>query len=133
MISSQFSSDEMCIIVSNQHPLVAKDKIALRNLKTAIGYCANPVQERREFFLSRRTASSIGMSLLSSNTTEAIINSVSAGLGFACLSRLAARRAIDSGHCKALNVPLDMKRRFWMLVHKDKYQKPIAEIFHELL
>ncbi|MFA0621276.1 LysR substrate-binding domain-containing protein, partial [Vibrio sp. 10N.222.49.A4] len=63
------------------------------------------------------------------NTTEAIINSVSANLGFACLSRLAAQRAIDSGRVKALDVPLDMKRRFWMLVHKDKYQSPLLKSF----
>ena len=63
------------------------------------------------------------------NTTEALINSVSAGLGLGCLSRLSAEPAIRSGRVVELTLPLDMKRRFWLLVHKEKYQSPLLKSF----
>lgn len=65
------------------------------------------------------------------NTTEALINSVSSGLGLGCLSRLAAKTPQQDGRVVILNVPLDMKRRFWMLVHKEKYQNPLLRQFIE--
>ncbi|WP_135444952.1 LysR family transcriptional regulator [Vibrio tasmaniensis] len=130
LISSQFSSDEMCIIVSNQHPLNSKEKVILSDLEDSHWILRESGSGTREFFL-RAVAPRIEhwYESFELNTTEAIINSVSANLGFACLSRLAAQRAIDSGRVKALDVPLDMKRRFWMLVHKDKYQSPLLKSF----
>ncbi|GAK85594.1 transcriptional regulator LysR family [Vibrio ponticus] len=30
-----------------------------------------------------------------------------------------------------IELPLDMKRRFWLLVHKEKYQSPLLKAFIE--
>ncbi|MFA0229153.1 LysR substrate-binding domain-containing protein, partial [Vibrio sp. 10N.261.45.A7] len=51
LISSQFSSDEMCIIVSNQHPLVSKEKVTLSDLEDSHWILRESGSGTREFFL----------------------------------------------------------------------------------
>lgn len=130
LISTQFSGDEMCVIASVNHPLAQQDVVTLHDLENSHWLLREPGSGTREFFL-RSVAPRLEnwYESFELNTTEAIINSVSAGLGFACLSQLAAEPAIAQGKVKVLNVPLDMQRRFWMLVHKDKYQSPLLKAF----
>lgn len=130
LLTSQFSSDEMCIVASPNHPLAALDNVPLHDLESSHWILRESGSGTREFFL-RTVAPRLEhwYESFELNTTEAIINSVSAGLGLACLSKLAAEPAIKDGRVKTLNVSLDMKRRFWILVHKDKYQSPLLKSF----
>ncbi|MGF1711132.1 LysR family transcriptional regulator [Vibrio kagoshimensis] len=132
LISSQFSDDEMCIVAQANHPLAQLDQVSLHDLESSYWLLRESGSGTREFFL-RTVAPRLEhwYESFELNTTEAIINSVSAGLGFACLSQLAVQPAIQDGRVKVLNVPLDMKRRFWLLVHKDKYQSPLLKSFME--
>ncbi|MBF8999325.1 MULTISPECIES: LysR family transcriptional regulator [Vibrio] len=130
LMSRQFSQDEMCIICSPIHPLAQQDKIAVSELENSEWILREAGSGSREFFL-RTVAPRIEQwhEAFELNTTEAIINSVSANLGFACLSRLAAHAAVADRRVHILNIPLDMKRRFWILVHKEKYQSPLLKHF----
>ncbi|MBW3697998.1 LysR family transcriptional regulator [Vibrio sp. T187] len=130
LLSSEFSQDEMCVIASPNHPLASLDNVSLHQLENSEWILREPGSGTREFFL-RTVAPRIETwhEAFELNTTEAIINSVSANLGIACLSRLAVEPAIHSGRVKVLNLPLDMQRRFWLLVHKDKYQSPLLKAF----
>ncbi len=132
LISTQFSQDEMCIVCSPNHPLALQEKVTLRNFEQSEWMLREAGSGSREFFL-RAVAPRIEhwQEAFQLNTTEAIINCVSAGLGFGCLSKLAAQTAVNDGRIKILNVPLDMKRRFWLLVHKEKYQSPLLKHFIE--
>jgi len=132
LISSQFSDDEMCIVAQADHPLAQQDQVSLLDLESSYWLLRESGSGTREFFL-RTVAPRLEhwYESFELNTTEAIINSVSAGLGFACLSQLAVQPAIKDGRVKTLNVPLDMRRRFWLLVHKDKYQSPLLKSFME--
>lgn len=132
LISQPFSQDEMCIICAPTHPLPSQRSIQLVDLEHSEWILREAGSGTREFFL-RTVAPRIEHwhETFELNTTEAIINSVAAGLGFACLSRLAAASAIDSGRVKMVELPLDMKRRFWLLVHKEKYQSPLLQRFME--
>ncbi len=132
LISTQFSQDEMCIICSPDHHLAQQDKITMRDFEQSEWMLREAGSGSREFFL-RAIAPRIEHwhEAFELNTTEAIINCVSAGIGFGCLSRLAAHSAVNDGRVKILNVPLDMKRRFWLLVHKEKYQSPLLKRFIE--
>ncbi|MBO0214320.1 LysR family transcriptional regulator [Vibrio sp. Vb2880] len=132
LMSTQFSQDEMCIVCAPTHPLASKDKIVLSDFEHSEWVLREAGSGSREFFL-RVMAPRIEQwhEAFELNTTEALINSVSAGLGFGCLSRLAAQTAIHDGRVHVLNVPLDMKRRFWVLVHKEKYQSPLLKRFIE--
>ena len=130
LISNQFSQDEMCVICSPDSPLVKKKQISLDALEGSEWALREPGSGSREFFL-RTIAPRLEhwQESFQLNTTEALINSVSAGLGLSCLSRLSAQPAIHNGRVVELTLPLDMKRRFWLLLHKEKYQSPLLKSF----
>ncbi len=130
LISTQFSSDEMCIVCSPNHPLAQQSSVSIGALEHSQWILREPGSGTREFFL-RTVAPRLEHwhEAFELNTTEAIINSVSAGLGLACLSQLAAQAALNDGRLTQLHFPLDMKRRYWLLVHKEKYQSPLLKQF----
>ncbi|MDF2154408.1 LysR substrate-binding domain-containing protein [Vibrio sp. CAU 1672] len=130
LASTPFSEDEMCIICAPDYPLQPNLPITLSELESSVWILREAGSGSREFFL-RVVAPRLEQwqEAFQLNTTEALINSVSAGLGLGCLSRLSAQPAIRDGRVKVLNVPLDMKRRFWLLVHKEKYQSPLLKAF----
>ncbi len=132
LMSTPFSQDEMCIVCAPGHPLADKEKVVLSDFEQSDWVLREAGSGSREFFL-RVVAPRIEHwhETFELNTTEALINSVSAGLGFGCLSRLAAVTAVRDGRIRVLNVSLDMKRRFWVLVHKEKYQSPLLQRFIE--
>ena len=132
LISTQFSHDEMCIVCNPQHPLTQHSLLTVGDLEYSQWILREPGSGTREFFL-RTVAPRLEhwSEAFELNTTEAIINSVSAGLGLACLSQLAAQSALDDGRLVQLSFPLDMQRRYWLLVHKEKYQSPLLKRFIE--
>ncbi|NOH79056.1 LysR family transcriptional regulator [Vibrio sp. RE86] len=132
LTSTQFSEDEMCVICAPSSELAEQARITLGDFEGSYWILREPGSGSREFFL-RAIAPRIEEwhESFQLNTTEALINSVSAGLGLGCLSRLAAEPAIKDGRVVELTLPLDMKRRFWLLVHKEKYQSPLLKAFIE--
>ncbi|MEF2483981.1 LysR substrate-binding domain-containing protein [Vibrio mimicus] len=132
LISTQFSQDEMCIICAPDHPLIQRERLVMSDFEHSDWVLREAGSGSREFFL-RVIAPRIEhwIEAFELNTTEALINSVSSGLGLGCLSRLAAKTPLLDGRVVMLNVPLDMKRRYWMLVHKEKYQNPLLRQFIE--
>jgi len=132
LISTQFSDDEMCVVCAPNHPLARQSNVTVGELENSDWILREPGSGSREFFL-RVIAPRIEQwqESFQLNTTEALINSVSAGLGLGCLSRLAAEPALHDGRVVELKLPLDMKRRFWLLVHKEKYQSPLLKAFIE--
>jgi DNA-binding transcriptional LysR family regulator len=132
LISTQFSDDEMCVVCAPNHPLAKQSNIIVGELENSDWILREPGSGSREFFL-RVIAPRIEQwqESFQLNTTEALLNSVSAGLGLGCLSKLAAEPALHDGRVVELRLPLDMKRRFWLLVHKEKYQSPLLKAFIE--
>lgn len=132
LISTQFSDDEMCVVCAPNHPLARQSNVTVGELENSDWILREPGSGSREFFL-RVIAPRIEQwqESFQLNTTEALINSVSAGLGLGCLSKLAAEPALHDGRVVELKLPLDMKRRFWLLVHKEKYQSPLLKAFIE--
>ena len=130
LISTQFGQDEMCVIFAPDSPFAKSPQLPIGELENSEWILREPGSGSREFFL-RVIAPRLEhwQEAFQLNTTEALINSVSAGLGLGCLSRLSAEPAIRSGRVVELTLPLDMKRRFWLLVHKEKYQSPLLKSF----
>lgn len=128
--STPFSRDEMCVICSPSSPLARHERVAMDELEHSRWVLREAGSGSREFFLRviaprlERWQESFEL-----NTTEALINSVAADLGLGCLSRLSAQPAINDGRVIELSLPLDMTRRFWLLVHKEKYQSPLLKSF----
>lgn len=129
LISTPFNQDEMCVVCSPNSTLL-QQAFSMENLERSEWILREPGSGSREFFL-RVIAPRIEQwhEAFQLNTTEALINSVSAGLGLGCLSKLAAQPALNDGRIVELRLPLDMKRRYWLLVHKEKYQSPLLKRF----
>lgn len=130
LVSQQFSEDEMCIICAPNSPLSNAVNLSMGELENSEWILREPGSGSREFFL-RAIAPRLEhwYESFQLNTTEALINSVSAGLGLGCLSKLSAEPAIRDGRVLEITLPLDMKRRYWLLVHKEKYQSPLLKSF----
>ncbi|WP_070962532.1 LysR substrate-binding domain-containing protein [Vibrio sonorensis] len=126
LLSTPFSQDEMCVIAAND----SHAPQSLADLENSQWILREAGSGSREFFL-RVVAPRIEQwhEAFQLNTTEALINSVAARLGLGCLSHLSAQPAIESGKVALVDLPLDMKRRLWLLVHKEKYQSPLLKSF----
>lgn len=132
LVSTPFINDEMCLVCSPAHPAAQASALNLHDLEQSAWLLREPGSGSREFFL-RRIAPQLEQwhEAFELNTTEAIINGVSANLGFACLSTLAAQSALSDGRIVKLPVNLEMQRQFWLLIHKEKYQSPLLKRFIE--
>jgi DNA-binding transcriptional LysR family regulator len=137
LIASQFSHDEMCIIGAPSLPICQQTSVQFTDLEHSHWVLREAGSGSREFFL-RTIAANINTwdEVFELNTTEALINSVAAGLGLGCLSALAAHYAINDGRVTRLDGPLKgdnikMQRPFWLVVHKDKYHSPLLKSFIE--
>ncbi|MFT6928530.1 MAG: DNA-binding transcriptional LysR family regulator, partial [Psychromonas sp.] len=137
LIASQFSHDEMCIIGAPSLPICQKTSVQFTDLEHSHWVLREAGSGSREFFL-RTIAANINTwdEVFELNTTEALINSVAAGLGLGCLSALAAHYAINDGRVTRLDGPIkgdniNMQRPFWLVVHKDKYHSPLLKSFIE--
>ena len=62
--------------------------------------------------------------------TEAIKRAVEAGLGLACLSRMALREAFRRGSLVELRTPqFDLQRNFYFVRHRQRHVSPASRAF----
>lgn len=132
-----WQQDEMCIICSPSHPMAHFNKqneqiLTINQLEKTPWLLRETGSGSREFFLQTIAPHlkhwHISFEL---NTTEAIINACAANLGFACLSKLSARHAAKNQRVCIIDIPLDMRRQFYIVTHKEKYQSPLMDAFIE--
>jgi DNA-binding transcriptional LysR family regulator len=72
----------------------------------------------------------IGMEL---QQIEAIVETVAAGPLIGCVSHLAARKSLELGRVVRLEAPdLDLRRRFYILSHREKYMTPGIRAFLDI-
>jgi len=130
LTSTPWFSDNMVIIASPTHPFVNRQSIKLEELEKHDWLLRECGSGTREYFL-KHVASHLTHwnEAFELNTTEAIINATSADLGLACLSSLSIQSAITDGRVVCLDVPLEIKRNYCLLVHKEKYQSPLVQEF----
>jgi DNA-binding transcriptional LysR family regulator len=134
--STRWLKDEMLVVCSSKHPLTKKREVKLEDLEDQWWILREVGSGTRDFFIKN-----IGGKLsnycisLELNTTEAIINCTSVGLGITCISKLAARHALNDKRLVQLHLSpelkLDMSRDYWLVCHKDKYQSPLLKQFIE--
>ncbi|MDG3086180.1 LysR family transcriptional regulator [Vibrio hannami] len=130
LIASPFSQDEMCVICPTNHALAGKKVGNLYELEDQNWILREPGSGTREFFLTHvATHLENWHEAFRLNTTEALINSVSAGLGLSCISKLAASAAISAQRIQKIDIPVSMERQFWLLIHKEKYRSPLINSF----
>jgi DNA-binding transcriptional LysR family regulator len=130
LASIKWLQDEMVIVCNSEHPLTHKKYLSIHDLENQQWILREIGSGSRTFFINQ-----IGRKLnqyqisLELKSTEAIINSTSAGLGIACISKVAARYALADKRLSQLSLNIDMHRDYWLIWHKDRYQSPLLKQF----
>lgn len=130
LICTPFFQDNMCVICPPNHPLAKAKNATLGSLNHYDWVLREQGSGSRHYFLHQiATQLTSWQEILQINSTEALVHSVSQGLGLACLSELSARYAIASGRIAQVPLTLPFKRTFSMVLHKDKYHSPLLNAF----
>lgn len=125
-----FIKDHMCVICAPDHTLAKVTNLQWQSFNGQPWILREDGSGSRAFFIDEVSPHlPQWQEVIALNTTEAIINSVSAGLGLACLSELAARAAVASGRVHQLALPKQVFRQCSLVVHKHKYINPLLSAF----
>lgn len=127
-------NDELMVFCSPAHAFASKGSISKRDLLNADWILRETGSGTRQAF--NRAMHGILPDLrvsLELQHTEAIKRAVEAGLGLGCLSQVALKDAFERGSLVKLNVPQrNFKRRFYFVLHKQKYQSLAIERWVQL-
>jgi DNA-binding transcriptional LysR family regulator len=122
--------DHLVVCVAPDHPLASRRRLAAADFAGARwvmrerGSATRAISERA---LARLPP---GQTVLELDQIEAIKQVVVAGLGIACLPRVAVEDALAAGRLKALKTPfLDLRRQLALLLHRQKYRGELLETF----
>jgi DNA-binding transcriptional LysR family regulator len=130
-----WKEDELSIFTSASHPLAEKQTVEPSDLEQyewvmrEIGAGSRRVleSELKENALKIKIAMELTL-------TEGIKNYVAGGRGISCLSRYVLGDMEVLGKIKLLSTPfLNLKRRFYVILHKDRFKTRLQEEFMELL
>ena len=123
LIPTSWFTDELCIIVNPRHPLAGQTAFRIPDDLTKTSWVLREDGSgTAEIFGKRlgRHAQSLKV-ITKTGHTEAIKKAVEAGVGAACLSKLAVTREAEAGWLKMLDIEgIDKRRQFWIIQHRDK-------------
>ena len=134
IITKEFATDGLVLIVPPSHPLLSRDKIYLSDLS-------------QYDFILREKGSAVrtyidnifgikGISIQpawESISTQAIIKAVSKGLGISILPKMLTKKAISEGAIAKCDIEdANLERKFFIAWHKNKYLTKSAKKFIEL-
>jgi len=125
-------SDEMCIVCAPDSPLSNKKINQIWDLENQDWIFREEGSGTKHYFMHflEPELKNWHMAFQLTNT-EAIINSVAAGLGIACLSKLAVTHAVKDKRLKMLSLPKNQTRQYYLVHHKEKYISPLLQSFIE--
>ncbi|WXL27231.1 LysR family transcriptional regulator [Ectopseudomonas mendocina] len=126
--------DELVVFCAPQHPLAKRGVATLDELSREAWILREQGSGTRLTFdqAMRHHPQSLNIRLELEHT-EAIKRAVESGLGISCISRLALRDAFRRGSLVPLESPeLDLRRQFYFIWHKRKYQTAAMREFIEM-
>ncbi|AVO54625.1 LysR family transcriptional regulator [Ectopseudomonas mendocina] len=125
--------DELTVFCAPPHPLAKRGSATLEQLTQEAWILREQGSGTRLTFdqAMRHHPHSLNVRLELEHT-EAIKRAVESGLGIGCISRLALRDAFRRGSLVAVDTPeLDLRRQFYFIWHKQKYQTSAMREFLE--
>ncbi|MBU1329228.1 MAG: LysR family transcriptional regulator [Gammaproteobacteria bacterium] len=126
--------DELVVFCAPSHPLAAAGQADLQALSEEAWILREQGSGTRLTFDQAMRHHPRALNIrLELEHTEAIKRAVESGLGIGCISRLALRDAFRRGSLVAVETPdLDLRRQFYFIWHKQKYQTAAMREFLEL-
>ena len=134
LVVEPWLADELVIFCGPQHPLAAAGSADNAQLAEQPWILREPGSGTRALF-DRVVAPRLpGLQVrLQLEHTEAIKRAVEAGLGLACLSRVALREAFRRGSLVELRTPqFDLQRNFHFVRHRQRHVSPASKAFIDL-
>lgn len=134
LMLTDWIGDELVVVCNPAHPLAGRDPcpidalLAERWVVREKGSGTRQTLDRAMHPYWSRWQ--IGMEL---QQLEAILETVAVSSLIGCVSQLTARGALEQGRIAQLHVPeLDLRRRFYILAHREKYRTPAIRAFLEI-
>ncbi|UZE96321.1 LysR family transcriptional regulator [Alkalimarinus alittae] len=126
--------DELCVFCAPSHPLAKHVNLTDKDLLNAVWIMRESGSGTRQAFdwAMHGLLPELNI-LLELQHTEAIKRAVETGLGIGCLSNITLEDAFERGSLVRLDVPhRNFHRRFYFILHKDKYRSAGIESWLEL-
>lgn len=129
-----WSDDELVVFCSPSHPLAKKKNLTDNDLQAARWIVREPGSGTRQTFERAMHGILTNFNIeLELQHTEAIKRAVGANLGVGCISRIALDQEFRQGTLVPCAVPQrDFRRRFYFVLHKQKYQSPALQAWLSL-
>lgn len=127
--------DELSVFTSINNRLASKDEITDKDLQECDWILREEGSGTRRIFERLMNTHDMKINiLLVLGHTEAIKNTVAKGNGVSCLSKYVLEELAQLGQIKLLDIPfLDLKRKFYVLIHREKFRTKIMKEFLNLL
>jgi DNA-binding transcriptional LysR family regulator len=134
LVVDPWLADELVVFCAPQHPLAATGAASTEELASQPWILRETGSGTRALF-DRAIAPRLAnlQVRLQLEHTEAIKRAVEAGLGLACLSRVALREAFRRGSLIELRTPqFELQRNFYFVRHRQRHVSPASRAFIEL-
>ncbi len=125
--------DELAVFAATAHPLSRKADVTPKALMNCNWILREQGSGTREIFerCARPFLGRIRI-LLELGHTEAIKNAVAGGNGISCLSKRVLAKLLELGQIRIIPTPfLDLSRKFFIIIHRDKYRSRLLQGFLE--
>ena len=138
IIQEKLIDDEMRLIVPRDHPWAAKTSIDLEMLAgepfVAREKGSGTLKSIRKSFAQAGFDPTRLRVVAEMGSTQAVIQSIKAGLGVSILSTVAVTEYLAEGSFKALGVQgLNLRRSFFLTRHKYRSLSPLSQAFIEFI
>ncbi len=123
--------DELAVFSAAGHPLAGMKTIRVKDLKSCRWILREKGSGTREVFENQVHSLSMEINvLLELGHTEAVKSAVARGNGISCLSLKVLEDLLLLNRIKVLKTPfLELKRKFYLIMHQDKYETVILKRF----
>ncbi len=129
-----WQQDKLEVFCSPSHALASVKKISCKQLSQQSWVLREQGSGTRAIFDAAIEQVGLQLNLaLEISRQSAIKESVKAGLGLGCLSKLTIADELKDGSLVALQSPLNLSRRFSLVTHKDSHHNLLTQTFIDFL
>lgn len=123
IISKSFLNDELIVICDINNPLLKKEEITIKDLKTQKFIMREKNSGTRELVESLLLLHGLTIvPIWESTSTAAIINGVAGGIGISILPQILVENYLKENRIKKLHIKdLNLQRELYIIYHKKKY------------
>lgn len=135
IISTPYSDDEIVLIAPNDFPEDEVSVDSINDIPLILRDSASGTRKTYEAALKRAGLNpDKGKVVAYMGSIQSVIMGVRSGLGLAFISGYAATESVEAGRVKLIKVDgLELKRRFYLVTNKLRYNSPITKTFMEFL